>query len=357
MKKKIALIIIAMLLLISIIIPIVKAENEIVNISDLENNIVATVNEDIFQCHEDIDKSNEIINGNVYLLGNNISLLNVTINGDVFICANNVKMDELVKINGNLYICAANVKIDGKISRGLYAVVKDITFEENFEIEYDSNICAERIVVSGSFDRNLNAVVEKFEIKENTTILRNLNYTSNNEANISENVNINNVNFEKYVEEKETVLDVIVKYVIRFMRFFIVTMILFIIIMKFFPRFLEKSNKIFNVSSFGIGILAIILIPILIVCLLFINFTTLLAVILSLILVLVLLMANGIAVIAFSSYVASKTKKIKLPLLVPLNIVLAWILFKIPFIGGMIFFIMMATGLGMVIRYQFIKEK
>lgn len=367
MRKKCILLFSVIVLIMMILIPSVKATNQETSYDDQimpinenarENEFLSTdsINEDVYSGNESLEKKNEIVNGNMYLFANSVYVENEIINGDVFICASTVKIDNKTIVNGNVYVCAMNVRIDATITRGIYVCAKDVIFDKNSLVQYDANIFAERLIINGSFERQVNTFVDNLEISNDANISGTLNYVSDNEAKIDENAVITNINFDKHIVEKETILDIVLRYVLKFTKYFILTFVIFIFMMKVLPNFTNNSRKYIGVSSFGLGILSIILMPIIFIGMLLIKFTASLATIGIVLFIAILLISMAITNISIASAISNKYEKIKLPISVALITILSWFIYQIPFIGGIIAFIMIATGVGIVIKYLFIKQ-
>ena len=282
--------------------------------------------------------------------------------------SNNVKEDSIYKagekvelngeyVDGNLYICAANVKLDTTISRELFCVAKDVVFEKTAIIEYSANIAAEHIYVNGTFRRDVNCTVSNIEVDNATAIRGTLNYSSEQEAKIGEDASIGNINFSKQVEEKETALDVITEYVLDFAKYFVLTMVLLIVFIKLLPKFINNLKDQFRVSSFGIGILSLIIVPILLVLMLVLKVTSTLAFALLALFILVLMLSMAITNISLAKKLEEKKPNIKLPIWTAIVTAVTWVAYQIPVLGGIVAFIWVATGLGMSIRYCFSKNK
>lgn len=311
----------------------------------------------IYKAGENVELNGEFVDGNVYLAGNDVKIENETINGDVFIVANNAEISSNTVINGNLFICASNVKIDATITRDLFCVAKDVVFEKTNTVEYGANIAAEHIYVNGTFRRNLNCTVSNMEIDDATAIMGELNYSSEQEAKVGEDAIIGNINFSKQVEEKETALDVITEYVLDFAKYFVLTMVLLIVFIKVLPKFINNLKDQFRVSSFGIGILSLIIVPILLVLMLVLRVTSTLAFASLALFILVLMLSMAITNIALAKKFEEKKPDIKLPIWTAIVTAVTWVVYQIPVLGGIVAFIWVATGLGMSIRYCFSKNK
>ena len=314
---------------------------------EISNNVKE---DSIYKAGEKVELNGEYVDGNVYLAGNDVKIENETINGDVFIFANNVEIAPNTIIDGNLFICASNVKLDASISRELFCVAKDVVFEKTAIIEYSANIAAEHIYVNGTFRRDVNCTVSNIEVDNATAIRGTLNYSSEQEAKMGEDASIGNINFSKQVEEKETALDVITEY-------FVLTMVLLIVFIKLLPKFINNLKDQFRVSSFGIGILSLIIVPILLVLMLVLRVTSTLAFAVLALFILVLILSMAITNISLAKKFEEKKPNIKLPIWTAIVTAVTWVVYQIPVLGGIVAFIWVATGLGMSIRYCFSKNK
>ena len=314
-------------------------------------------NDSIYKAGEMVGLSREYVNGNVYLAGNDVTIESETVNGDVFIFANNAEITSNTVINGNLFICASNVKLDASISRDLFCVAKDVVFEETNSVGYGANIAAEHIYVNGTFRRDLNCTVSNMEVDKEATIEGQLSYSSEQEANIDQEAVIGSVNFSKQVEEEETALDIITEYVLDFAKYFVLTMVLLIVFIKLLPKFMNNLKNQFRVSSFGIGILSLIIVPILLILMLVLRVTSTLAFAVLALFILVLILSMAITNISLAKKFEEKKPNIKLPIWTAIVTAVTWVVYQIPVLGGIVAFIWVATGLGMAIRYCFSKNK
>lgn len=327
--------------------------DDVMPISDEMNSI----DREVYGFSEDVERNGETVNGNVYLCANNITMENEIVNGDVFICANNIQMGKDVIINGNAFICALNAKIDATITRGAYIVGKDISLGETVSVKYDTNICADHVTLNGSFDRDVNVFTNNMEVMKDAIILQDLNYTSDKEANISDEASIINVNFEKRITKSKETIDIVYDYVLDFTQYFVLTFVTLIIVMKIIPNFIRKSKECVRVSAFGIGIVAIVLMPIIFIALMMFRLTATIAIAALIMMLAILLISMAITNIAIGAKLAGRFKKIKFPIHVAIVTMISWAVYQIPFFGGIVAFFMVATGLGIVLRANFVKEK
>ncbi len=364
MRKKIMLVLIVLVLAIACIMPNVLAvaadgaRDGIMPISENENDeiLMNSVNEEVYDFSENVKRTDENVNGNVYLFANSVNMDNEIINGDVFICANNANLGADVIINGNVFISAMNAKVEASITRGLYVVAKDLVIEKTASVKYDTNLCVDHLVLAGSFDRNVNAVVNNMEVTADAIILKDLNYTSDKVASVSDDATIVNVNFKKQIIESKSILDIVYDYVMDFTQYFVLTFAVLIFAMKFVPNFIRKAKECVRVSSFGLGIVTIVLMPLFFIAFVWLRITATVAIAALVMIIALLLIGMAITNIAIGAKLAERFNKIKLPMWVAIVTIVSWVIYQIPFLGGIVAFFMVATGLGIVIKSNFVKE-
>lgn len=314
-------------------------------------------NASVFEAKTVVNLEGDTVYGNVFIFGRDVTIKSEIINGDLFVCAQNVEIDEETQVNGNAFIAVASAKINGSIERELYVASSELNFGETASVGYDALIGGEHVVINGTFERNVNAGVTEMEVKEDTIIAGDLNYASGKEATISEDADIKNVNFSKQVKSEKSALDIVLGYVLDFARYFVVTMVLLIIVIKKMPNLLEKIGTRFSVGSFGTGILGLILIPIAIVLFLILNITTTVAWALLATFILMLILSMAISNIALAKLLETKKSNIKLPIWTAIVTIATWGIYQIPVVGGIVAFVWVLLGLGIVIKSFFSRNK
>lgn len=221
---------------------------------------------------------------------------------------------------------------------------------------YDVAIAAEHIVIDGNFYRSFRAAVSNLEVSDTANVLGDLNYTSDQEAKIAKGASIKNINFDRYVPKKETTLDIISKYVLDFTQYFVLTMVILIILMKFSPRFIDEIKRGIRINDFGTGIVLLILVPIIFMMFLMLRVTSMLALAGIALFIMLVIISMAISNIAIASMISSRQKNIKLPIATALVAVVSWIAYQIPFVGGIVAFFMITTGIGIECKH-FLKSQ
>lgn len=310
----------------------------------------------VFESNQKIEWSDETVNGNVFLLGQDVILKKSVINGDLFVAAQNVEIGEDVVINGSAFVAVANAKVNGAIERDLYIAGSDISFGEKSNVGYDVYAAAEHISISGMFERSFNAAGTDIEVKEGTVIAGTLDYASEKEATFSKDASVGEINFSKQVKPKKTAWDMISEYILDFVRYFVVTMVVLIVVIKKLPRFLEKMGEYVSIGSFGAGILGLIVVPIITILLFVASVTTTVAWALIAFFIFILIVSMAITNVAIAKLLESKMENIKLPIWTAIVTALSWIVYQIPIAGGILAFIWVMMGLGICVRHCFAKN-
>ena len=138
---------------------------------------------------------------------------------------------------------------------------------------------------------------------------------------------------------------------------FLVLLMGIIFLIKLLPKFINNLKDQFRVSSFGIGILSLIIVPILLVLMLVLRVTSTLAFAVLALFILVLMLSMAITNISLAKKLEEKKPNIKLPIWTAIITAVTWVVYQIPVLGGIVAFIWVATGLGMSVRYCFSKNK
>ena len=151
--------------------------------------------------------------------------------------------------------------------------------------------------------------------------------------------------------------DIVIDYVLSFTKYFVFTMVFMIIVIKLLPRYLEKIASYVNVSSFGTGIISLLIVPIILVLLLFLKITSIVSLTILMVFILLLLISLAVSNVAVGKLIDDKHGKRKLPIWTALITLFTWLVFQIPVAGGIIAFIWIMLGLGISIRYIFSRKK
>ena len=128
LKKKIKIISLIVLLLISLLTPIVNAENEVkveTTTTDQVNPIsetqeTVTIKEGDEYLFQDTVTVDTPVDGNLFIIANTVTI-NSQIGGDAFIFANTINIEENGYILSNLFACANAINVKG-VAYNIYSI-------------------------------------------------------------------------------------------------------------------------------------------------------------------------------------------------------------------------------------------
>lgn len=277
-----------LLLIITLITPFSFAENETTDTTDTtaDTSVVeetSTTNEATVTSDEDTvqtQSNQDIYEGDLYLTGNDITM-DKLVNGNVYIAAKNVKITG--QIAGNLFIFANTVEFtDAYIESSAYICANDVKFQavasdlyicsNNLEIptnygvyrdikSFSNNLTLLGIVGRDAYCEATNLTISKDDAK--ATIYGNFNYGSKSEIEIPEGAVEGEVKYSQIMNENNN--NNILDYIYSALCAIIFTLVIYGLALLFTKGSIEKCTKITAkkfLPAFGIGILALILVPI-----------------------------------------------------------------------------------------------
>ena len=383
LKNKLKIIALLTVIILSLMIPIVRAENETVD--QTTENQVMPINEesganssaetliqpraednnfkkgDVYLAGDDIT-IDYIVDGNLFVVAETVTI-NSQIGGDAFICAGTINVGEQGYIFSNLFACAESLNISGVVY-DVYAIANNITIDGY--IYRDIRVGTNSLNINGTVGRN--AFVDSNEINfaqltEEEIILSSqgiingdLNYTSSKEASIPEGAVAGTTNFtEKTVTVASTSIQ---DYILELGIFVATVAIIWLVCLWLAPKFLNNTNKLMSEKIFpvvGFGLLTPVVITMAFIILLLLGITTKIALLSLGILFLFIAISSSISVISINNMICNKLKIektiAKLGILIASSIVI-WLLTLIPYVGGLISFVLTILGLGIIMGFS-----
>lgn len=410
LKNKFKVIALLLTILLSIMVPISRAENEIEAINEdpeanyhnqqnntesqsttTEQNITDAPNTSDEETQNDVTSStinneDSFKKSDVYLAGENITI-DYIVDGNLFVCADSVTINS--QIGGDAFIIANSITIEeqGYIYSNLFAIsnsidVKGVVYDVystantvniSGYIYRDIKMACSDLTISGVVGRNafvncnmINFTQENSENAEETvtskgSINGNLNYSSQNEISIPEGVVSGETNFTKTnVKENNSISisNIIMKVAVAMAT----TAIIWLLCIWLAPKFINKSQELTTKKTLpviGLGILTPIVLVITSIILIILNVTASVGLIALVLLILLLAISTPVFVITISYLICNKIKmdtKIKqFSMIVVISIILALIKL-IPYIGPVIGFVASVMGLGLITSSVLIKN-
>lgn len=378
LKNKITKITLVLLLALSLLVPIVRADdNEAEPISDSsQEKAVETTqgNEttsettqstdnsmkksDVYLTGDDV-KVDYIVDGNLFILANTVTISS-QIGGDAFICAKTINVEKEGYIYSNLFVAANEVNISGVVY-DLYTTAN--TLNINGYVYRDIRTSSDTLNFSGVIGRNAYVYSKNIEISSNSdgqssvtnkaTIYGDLNYSSSSEASIPEGTVTGSVNYSPITTSTKS--KSISSYILALGRFIVTVLVIWLLYLWLAPKFLENTGALLSkklLPVIGSGILTPIIFVIAFVLLLILGLTSNIAIIGTMLFAVLLMISNSTFVIAINNLVCKKFNIFKNTTTFGVLIITSaviWLLELIPVVGSILNFVIMIIGLGILV--------
>ena len=370
LKNKIGIISLIMLLVISLLAPIVNAENEVeATTTDQVDPISQTQetytikegDEYLFEQNVTIDTP---VDGNLFIIANNVTI-DSQIGGDAFICANTITVEEDAYILSNLFACANTINIKGAIYN-IYSIGDTLTID-GFVYRDIRSVC-NSLNINGMVGRNVFVNCSDIHFKENTenssvasygTIQGNLNYFSDEEITIPDNAVSGEVIFSQLANYTFDITD----YIYSLGTILVSVIVIWLIGLWFAPKLLQTSTKAMSwkkaLQIIGLGIIVPIVLALLTIIILLIPIASQFVLLLLCLLMILFFISTSVTLIDINDGICNKcniSKNVyKLGFLIIVTFIY-WLLTLIPYLGTILSLITVIWGIGSVSYRLFIKE-
>ena len=381
LKNKITKIAMILLLSLSLIVPIVRADdNEAEPISDTsqEKAVEATQGNDATAETTTQNSNDSMKKSDVYLTGDNVTV-DYIVDGNLFILANTVTIK--AQIGGDAFICAKTINIEkeGYIFSNLFAAANEVNISG---VVYDLYTSANTVNVTGYIYRDVRSSSGTFklsgvigrnaylsakniefpsnedgqsEVTSKATIYGDLNYSSNSEKTVPDGTVNGNINYNQITSTTNS--KSVSTYILALGRFIVTVLIIWLLYLWLAPKFLENvgtsvSKKMLSTVCSGIlkpidFVIALILILILVL-------TSKIAIIASMLFAVLLMISGATTIIAMNNLVCQKFKIEKKTTTFGILIItsaIVWLLELIPILGSIIRFVLAVIGIGLLVNY------
>lgn len=374
LKNKFKTIIILMIIILSFMVPIVRAENETTT-EAATNEDVSLISEDSEEVNaeeilsqmeikeEDVFLTGEdvlvdyIVDGNLFVLANKVTI-DSQIGGDVFILANEVNITNNAYVYSNLFTITPNLSIAGSVY-DVYALSKNVTIDGY--VYRDIKISTNTLNINGYVSRNafvsasainFATASEDETITSKGIIKGNLNYSSNQELSIPEGSVEGTTNFKEIVKSSPNIQS----YLLSLGGFLTTVAILWLLCLWITPKFLQNTDTLLTKKTLpviGYGVLTPIVVIISFVILVLIGITSNIGLLALALLFLLIAISSATFAITVNNIICNKLKVEKnvqkLGLLLVTAAVL-WLINLIPYVGGWISFATSILGLGILVK-------
>ena len=392
LKNKFTIITLIAILIFSLTIPIVRAENE----TAVENQIVVAEpehSEDAHssEAHEETNRTvaTDMKKSDVYLMGDEVTI-DYVVDGNLFVIAKTVNINS--QIGGDAFIIASQINVgeQGYIFSNLFALSQELnvsgvvydlyscsqTTNINGYVYRDIKVTSSTVNVNGTVGRNAFVAAENINFPQNNEsekelvvdskamIYGDLNYSSPNEIKIPEGSVTGSVNYSKSdTSEGKTAANIIQDYIWNLGTFVVTVAVIWLLMLWLAPKFLSKTDYLVSkkiLPSLGFGTLTTVAIIAVAIILLIVGITAKVALLSVGLLVLLLFIGVPIFTISINQFICKKLKVEKTIATFGILIItsaVVWLTTLIPFVGVLISLVIKLIGLGIIVNYVLKNKK
>ena len=290
----------------------------------------------------------ESVNGNVYIFGQNVEIgKDVVILGNAFVGGNSVTIE--ANVSGTIFLLGENAVVNGEC-QDLYAFSTNFILGENAYVERDVKVAGNNVTIKGSINRDLVSAASNTAIGGGlfTKVVRNIAYSGTLDA--SDEIKEKAVEFKTdlNVEEAETEISAIGEKIAgAFLTIgkiiSISTSVLITLIFAFVFKNRNEENEKY-VKNIFIGMLYLILTPIVAVLIMLTIIGLPVGLLILLLYILALLVTIPAAIVSIAQKAFKEPTILKVVLLAVALIALFNGVLLVPFLGGLIEFLLNSYG-------------
>jgi len=313
------------------------------------------------------------VKGDIICAGQTVEI-NGRVDGDIICGGQTITINSAV--NGNIRVGGQTINIDGQVIRNVDAFGQTITSNASVQREFyaagqtlqlngviDGNVqgSAQAANITAKIGKNVNLTVQDLTISPNAKINGNLSYTSSKSGNIAGGSVAGKVDHTVIQEQPQQYREITGSKITGDIISGMIHLLIGLLIIALWPVPITNARRIMMTHagrSLGIGALLLFITPVVIIAVA--------VTIIGIPIAILLAIAYGIAIFVSRILVAIvigrelldnywKTKKDSLVWAAIIGIIISWIIFAIPVIGGIASFIAILWGLGGV--YYFFRGR
>lgn len=335
-----------------------------------EENVLVTSNgnevidNDYFKADETLNLSNITIEGNAFFAGKDVTISDIKVEGSIAVAGQNVNLEN-VEVTGDIFVAGQYVSVEKTTAKNIYGAGQDFKLSRQSVVNRDAYLAGATVLLDSEADR---VAVGTGKLKVGSqAVVRELKGELDEAADIDEEAQIENntlkvIEISEEVEtvEKISVFTIILDAVKKLLRAIILALVVAYALLK--VNKIEKIKKydgnailMNGVIGFGITALGLIVAAILT----FISFTTPIGITLICLYIIAMVLSTAMGVVVIATKVLqdkeANTKNVLLYTLIA-SVVVTLVKF-IPFVGGIVGFIVSMVGVGTLYNVICGKEK
>jgi len=307
-------------------------------------------------------EGNETINDNVATAGN-IVIIRGTIDDDLFVAGQDIKIEG--DVNGSLFAIGNQIEIAGIVGKDTMVAGNIIDISKSSTITRDLFAAGNMVTVSGPVGRNayfgtsnltINSIINGNVLASFSDInlsggqiLGKLTYSAEKSINIDPALVTGGITFNEIVTKETPKNEQVMSWLMRLLTAIVIGIVFVLIVPKWTKNISEQINK--NLfKSMGIGLLILIVAPIISLLLLITVVGIPLSIITMVIYFMLMYLAKFWVAYCLGSYIGKD--KLNPMISMTIGILILYLIFAIPFIGGFAGFIVLLLGIGGVYLSQ-----
>lgn len=298
-----------------------------------------------------------VVDGNLFVMADTVTI-NSKIGGDAFIMAKTINVGDQAYIFSNLFAMADSIDIKGVVY-DVYALAQNFTVSNGY-IYRDAKLCCNTINVNGAIGRNafVNCSNINFNTDENKKgiIYGDLTYSTPSELSFDSNIVNGTVTYKApKVSPEKSVREIVASYISDLGAFLAFVIIIWLVCLWLAPKFLNDTNKFVGkktLNVLGTGLLTLIAVPIACIILLLLQLTAGISLLTVALYILALIVAKSIFTIVTNNYLCSKlniNNNTGIFGMLIVSGVIVWVISELPYVGGIVSFIISVLGLGVLV--------
>ena len=334
-----------------------NSENDISQEPTSENPVEDTnlewINNDLYFAGDKVTVD-QIVDGNAFIIADEV-VISGEIGGDVFVCANKLTIKDGY-VYSSLFAVANEIIING-IVYDVYAISNNFTLDTDGYVYRDLKVSANTLNINGKVRRDayLTAATYNFSTENGALIGGKLEYSGASEISIPEGIVTGEIKYNKETIQEENVADKVFSYIFNVINSLVYTLVVVLLAIWLAPKF---TDRVANMStkkalvSFGIGIVAPIVIIIALLLLLFSVVCTNITLAATFLFIAICMSGTAFASIYFGGLFAKLAKwdgKVKFVLATLISTLIIWVISQIPYIGEFFGFLIALFGIGILL--------
>lgn len=322
-----------------------------------DTSVVATdevVEGDYFAAGERV-QIDGVVQGDVYAAGGNI-IINGVVEGDVLVAGGNIKIQG--EVNHDVRAAGGQIDINGTVAGSVTTLAGNVDISKDAKIGAGLVTAAGNVYLDGMVDKNIEAAVGSLVLGSNAQVSGNVNYASESDLDVDSTASVSGQITKHQTPEVEMPSKQAVQDFFFGLDFagkvisVITTLLIGLLLIHFFPRYVENATKIVT-NSFGktllVGFITMIAAPFIFVILLFTIIGIPISIVFGFALFIWMYLGRIYVVIALgrkSLQFINKENKPNLNMTFLIGAIVYYLLTLIPIIGGITKLLIVLSGLG-----------